>query len=174
MQTRPISTILPVRAGRATTILLLVAGGLGAAACGGDEPEAAPVAGETSTGETSTGETSADEAAADTGSIDYGLVSVEEAAALTGLAGVTVVDVRTPGEYDEVHIEGAVLVDFSAPTFRDEIAGLDPEGEYLVYCRSGNRSAQAVAIMAELGFDRVWDMQGGMIAYAQAGFPTAP
>lgn len=101
---------------------------------------------------------------------DYGLVTADEAARLAA-GGVTVIDVRTPEEYAEGHIEGAELIDLSSPTFADRIEALDPSDEYLVYCRSGNRSAQAVAVMQELGFDRVWDLDGGVIAYDAAGLP---
>jgi rhodanese-related sulfurtransferase len=108
--------------------------------------------------------------AAETATPDYGLVTPDQAAELAA-SGVTVIDVRTPEEYAEGHLEGARLIDFSAPTFADDVATLDPDGEYLVYCRSGNRSGQAVEVMAQLGFDQVWDMDGGVIAYAQAGLP---
>jgi phage shock protein E len=101
----------------------------------------------------------------------YGLVTPHQAAVLATDAGVTVIDVRTPEEFAEGHIEDATLIDFSARDFTDRIAELDPEQEYLVYCRSGNRSGQAVAIMRELGFGRVFDMEGGTVAYAAAGLP---
>jgi len=120
--------------------------------CGGDDqPVAEPVA----------------EAAAQP---DYGLVTPQEAAAIAA-SGVTVIDVRTPEEYAEGHIDGSLLIDLSSPSFLDEVGALDPAEEYLVYCRSDNRSGQAVAMMAELGFDRLWDLDGGVIAYAAAGFP---
>jgi phage shock protein E len=123
------------------------------AACGGgnDEPLADPAAG----------------AAARPG---YGLVTPRQAADLAA-DGVTVIDVRTPAEYAEGHIDGALLIDISSPTFAEEIAALDPAEEYLVYCRSDNRSGQAVAFMADLGFDKLWDMDGSVIAYSAAGLP---
>lgn len=68
-----------------------------------------------------------------------------------------IIDVRTPAEYGEGHLEGAVNIDVSAPDFADRIADLPADGEYLVYCRSGNRSAAAAGIMAEQGFDEVID-----------------
>ena len=96
----------------------------------------------------------------------YGLVSPDEAAELTATDDITVIDVRTPAEYAEGHIDGATLIDFYEPTFADKIAELDPDGEYLVYCRSGNRSGQAYALMQELGFDRVYDLDGGVVGAA--------
>ena len=80
-------------------------------------------------------------------------MSADEAAALAELSNITVIDVRTPEEYAEGHIDGAQLIDFYSDTFGDDIAALDPDGEFLVYCRSGHRSGQAVGLMRELGFD---------------------
>lgn len=128
-------------------------------ACGGDDAPAAeavaeaPVVG----------------AAGDTAP-SYGLVSPAQAAALAATEGITIIDVRTPEEYAEGHLDGATLIDFYDPGFGERIAALDPDGEYLVYCRSGNRSGQAVAAMAELGIDQVYDMDGGVVAYSAAGF----
>jgi phage shock protein E len=99
----------------------------------------------------------------------YGLVTPQEAAELAAEPDVTVIDVRTPEEFDEGHLEGATMIDLSAPDFADRVAELDPDQEYLVYCRSGNRSGQAVAIMSELGFERLFDMDGGTVAYVAAG-----
>ena len=72
-------------------------------------------------------------------------------------ADAVVIDVRTPEEYAAGHLEGAVLLDFNGGQFAAEFPGLDPEGEYLVYCRSGNRSAQAASIMRDHGFEHVID-----------------
>jgi rhodanese-related sulfurtransferase len=77
--------------------------------------------------------------------------------------------VRTPDEFAAGYIDGATLIDFYEPDFADAIAALDRDGEYLLYCRSGSRSGQASALMAELGFDQVYDLDGGMVAYEAAG-----
>ena len=94
-----------------------------------------------------------------------------EAAAAALEDGRIVIDVRTPEEYDAGHIDGAKLIDVQAASFADDIAGLDPEGQYVVYCRSGNRSAQAAAEMQAAGLDVV---DGGAMADMQAaGWKTA-
>jgi phage shock protein E len=72
------------------------------------------------------------------------------------------VDVRTPAEHAEGNLPGSLNLDVNAPNFRDQVDALPRDDAYLVYCRSGNRSAQAVAIMSEMGFTDVVD--GG--AYA--------
>lgn len=97
----------------------------------------------------------------------------EQAHALVDAADVVVLDVRTPEEYAAGHIEGAVLVDFQADDFADRIASLDRDTTYVLYCRSGNRSAQARALMDELGFRDVTDVAGGFQAWQAAGLPVA-
>lgn len=100
------------------------------------------------------------------------LVDVEEGLALVADPSVVVVDVRTPAEFAEGHLDRAQLVDFSAPGFRERIAQFDRSTTYLVYCRSGNRSGQATAVMAELGFTEVYDLHGGIGAWQGAGAPV--
>lgn len=103
------------------------------------------------------------------GSPSFGLVSPGQAAVLAEDPAVTVVDVRTPEEFADGHLEGAELIDFYDATFAAQLAELDPDGTYLLYCRSGNRSGQATAMMAELGFDRAYDLEGGVIAWDSQG-----
>jgi phage shock protein E len=79
------------------------------------------------------------------------------------------IDVRTPAEHAEGHLPGSQNIDIGAPDFREQIAALPRDDAYLLYCRSGNRSAQAAAIMAELGFTDVVD--GG--AYADLAAATS-
>jgi len=64
-----------------------------------------------------------------------------------------IIDVRTPAEFASGHLEGAVNIDVQSPDFAAQIMELDPSGEYFVYCRSGNRSGQAIAQMTQMGFD---------------------
>jgi len=71
----------------------------------------------------------------------------------TDMSTVTaVIDVRTPAEFAEGHLEGAINIDWQGATFAAEIATFDPAGTYLIYCRSGNRSTQAISAMTETGF----------------------
>ncbi len=102
------------------------------------------------------------------------LVSPSDAAAIEAdpPADLVVLDVRTPEEFAEGHLEGAVLVDFYDADFAEQLAELDPEVPYLLYCRSGNRSGQTTALMADLGFTDVADIDGGILAWEQEGLPT--
>lgn len=85
--------------------------------------------------------------------------------------GLVILDVRTPDEFDAGHLEGAVMVDFYEPDFAERIAELDPDVPYLLYCRSGNRSGQTRAAMANLGFTDVADIDGGILSWMEAGLP---
>jgi phage shock protein E len=94
-----------------------------------------------------------------------------EAAALALEEDRVVIDVRTPEEFDEGHVEGAELISLQSAAFADDIAALDPDVDYVVYCRSGNRSAQAADQMREIGLDVV---DGGALAdMEEAGWPTS-
>ncbi len=99
------------------------------------------------------------------------LVDVVKGLALAADQSVVVVDVRTPAEFAEGHLDRAELVDFNDAEFREQIAQFDRSATYLVYCHSGNRSGQATAIMAELGFANVYDLDGGIGAWQAAGAP---
>jgi rhodanese-related sulfurtransferase len=83
-----------------------------------------------------------------------------------------VLDVRTPDEFAQGHIEGAVLVDYRSPGFRDKMAGLDRSKTYLVYCRTGNRSVGAMKIMSDLGFRSYYHLEGGFKRWVEEGLPA--
>ncbi len=148
---------------RAHRIAALAAvGAIGLSACGGGS-DAGPVPDD---GAATTDSTVASPA--------FGLVTPRQAAELATGGTVTVIDVRTPEEYAEGHIEGATMIDFYADTFASDIAALDPEGTYLLYCRSGNRSGQTASMMEQLGFRQVYDLEGGVVAYGGQGLPLVP
>ncbi len=83
--------------------------------------------------------------------------------------GTTVLDVRTPAEFAQGHLPGAVNVDIEAPDFGARLGALDPAAPYAVYCRSGNRSAAALDAMASLGFTAAYDLSGGIVGWQGAG-----
>lgn len=84
---------------------------------------------------------------------------------------VVVIDVRTPEEYAAGHLTGAHLLDLSGGVFADTIGSYDREGTYVLYCRTGSRSAEAASMMEELGFTDVRDA-GGYDELAATGVPT--
>ena len=93
-----------------------------------------------------------------------------ESAALALEEGRVVIDVREPAEYDAGHVQGAQLIDIKGADFADRIAELDPKGSYVVYCRSGNRSAVAAEEMRAIGLDV---LDGGALDDMEAaGWPV--
>lgn len=98
-------------------------------------------------------------------------LGVKEFSAKVAEAGVITLDVRTPGEFMSGFIQGAQNIDFQSGNFENEIAALDKNATYAVYCRSGNRSGQAVKVMHDAGFHNVYNLNGGVIDWANAGLP---
>lgn len=80
-----------------------------------------------------------------------------------------ILDVRTPEEYRAGHIEGARNLNIASPDFLTTLATMDKNATYAVYCRTDNRSGQAVARMQESGFKHVIHLDGGIVAWQAAG-----
>ena len=96
-------------------------------------------------------------------------VFIEQAKADT--TGI-ILDVRTPGEYQEEHLAGAQQLDFlNTEAFDAAIKQLDKSHTYYVYCRSGKRSHHACMKMQKLGL-KVFDMEGGILNWKKLGMPT--
>ena len=72
------------------------------------------------------------------------------------------IDIRTPGEYKEGYLKGAVNINFFSGTFKEDIAKLDRSKTYFIYCRSGNRSSRALSIFKELEFTHIFHMTNGI------------
>ncbi len=71
-------------------------------------------------------------------------------------------DVRTEVEYKAGHIPGSLQIDFlKTEDFKKQVAVLDKSKPYLLYCRSGKRSKDAMTVMKEMGFTKLFDLQGG-------------
>ena len=107
----------------------------------------------------------------------YKLVSPAEAMVLItvrgGNAPFVLLDVRTPEEYAEAHIEGAVLWDVNRDDFESSLGAAYPrDGRYVVYCRSGVRSRTATRIMQSLGFTDIYEIEGGINAWKEVGQPV--
>ena len=83
-----------------------------------------------------------------------------------------VIDVRTPEEFADGHIAGAKNVDFFSKSFREELGQLDKDAPIVMHCQSGGRSGQALPIFKELGFTKVFHMNGGFRAWSSAGLPV--
>lgn len=78
-------------------------------------------------------------------------------------------DVRTPEEFASGHIQGAVNI--SVETLRQRLNEVPREQPIIVYCRSGNRSAQAASILAQANYTDIHDL-GGINAWVAQGYPV--
>ena len=81
-----------------------------------------------------------------------------------------ILDVRTSQEFNSGHIEGAFYRDYYSRYFQSELASLDKDATYLVYCRTGNRSGKTLALMRRLGFSKVYNVLGGVVQWTREGY----
>ncbi|WP_299336280.1 rhodanese-like domain-containing protein [uncultured Psychroserpens sp.] len=78
---------------------------------------------------------------------------------------IQLVDVRTQKEFKSGHLKGAKNIDFFSGRFNIEFDKLDKEKPVYVYCRSGSRSRQTARKLANMGFNEIYDLQGGILNY---------
>jgi len=84
-----------------------------------------------------------------------------------------IIDIRTKEEYDSGHLENVSYnIDFYSPDFKEQLNKLDKNAKYLIYCRTGRRSALTLDIMKELGFKDIHHIKGGIVAWIDAGYPV--
>jgi rhodanese-related sulfurtransferase len=88
---------------------------------------------------------------------------------IKGRADAIILDVRTPNEVAQGIIKNANTIDFYNKNFKTEVDKLDKSKPVLIYCRSGRRSGIAMSTLRELGFSEVYNLQGGIIEWGQAG-----
>lgn len=87
--------------------------------------------------------------------------------------GLILVDVRSAGEFGAVHVEGALHI--PAPELRTRHQEIDPNRDIAVVCSTGHRSSLAASLLKRQGFNRVWNVAGGMTGFNAAGFaPECP
>jgi rhodanese-related sulfurtransferase len=99
-------------------------------------------------------------------------VSPERASEIIdGGDGVVVLDIRTPEEFAQARLAGAVNIDFYADDFQDRLAELDKDTDYVLYCRTGNRTSTAREMMRNLGFASVHEVDGGIVNWYETGLP---
>lgn len=75
-------------------------------------------------------------------------------------------DVRTPGEISDGKISNALEIDYFGDDFAAKIDQLNKDDHYIIYCKSGGRSAKSVAIMKEKGFTKCTNLEGGYTAWS--------
>ncbi|GGK73104.1 rhodanese-like domain-containing protein [Ornithinimicrobium pekingense] len=169
--TLPPARTLPALA--VPALALVLAGCGGASAAPGTAP--AEAAGTTVTGAAVTEAPLAEEPPVPepaSAPVNGATLDVDRFAAAVRVPGTVVLDVRTPAEFAEGHLEGAQNLDASSPGFTATLELLDPDDTYAVYCRSGSRSAAAMQQMLDRGFTAVYHLDGGIGAWTAAGRPT--
>ena len=95
-------------------------------------------------------------------STEIEVISADEMQTLMDIEEVQVVDVRTPEEYADGFIEDAQNIDFTSPTFDEDIAKLDKSKPVILYCKGGGRSAKCAAKLKGAGFVKIYDLEGGI------------
>ena len=75
------------------------------------------------------------------------------------------VDVRTPQEYAQGHIEGSVNIDWNGPGFMEKMDELSKDKGVILYCRSGGRSASAMKKLSGSGYTELYNVLGGYMQY---------
>ena len=103
---------------------------------------------------------------------NYENTDVEGFAAVMADSNVVVLDVRTVAEFNEGHIQGAILIDQGQSDFVEKVkATLPIDKKIAIYCRSGRRSANAAGKLADVGYKCV-NLKGGIIAWKEAEMPV--
>lgn len=83
-----------------------------------------------------------------------------------------ILDIRTPEEIAEGYIEDAIFVNWTGGNFEEEVSKLNKKKTYYVYCRSARRTIPATEKMKELGFKKVYMLDGGINNWIEAGMPV--
>jgi LPXTG-site transpeptidase (sortase) family protein len=97
-------------------------------------------------------------------------ISVEEIyEIMTGGEDYILLDVRTPEEFSEGHLEGAVHIPVNE--LEGRLAELSKDKPIIVYCKSGGRSSTAANLLVENGFTQIYNMSGGILDWEQKGYP---
>lgn len=85
------------------------------------------------------------------------------------------IDVRTPEEYSSEHINNAANINWNGGEFEKQVASYDKNKPIFVYCKAGGRSAQAASKLSEMGFKKIYNLDGGMMKWNTEGLgkPTS-
>lgn len=96
-------------------------------------------------------------------------VNVNQFKELIVTHGGTILDVRTPEEWAEGTIANAEKIDYYSDNFATDIERLNKSEPVFVYCKKGGRSSSAAEILEENGFTKVYNLDGGITAWIDAG-----
>lgn len=100
-------------------------------------------------------------------------VTVHETAAMIRVdTNVVLVDVRTADEHAHGHLHKSRLMDYYKPDFRRKLQTLPRYADVILYCRSGRRSAEAKHFLDSIGYTKVYNMTGGIVAWNKYHYPV--
>jgi len=85
---------------------------------------------------------------------------------------VQLVDVRTPEEYNTSHLKGAQNICVTDNDFKEKVKSLDKNKPVYVYCKMGGRSAKAAKKLKDMGFTKIYDMDGGILLWEEKKLET--
>ncbi len=102
---------------------------------------------------------------------NYLEVTADEAAELLNNLHPFILDVRTPQEYQQIHIEGTYLIPIQQLQARIEELESKKHEDIFIYCATGNRSTVASRILADSGFKRIYNLRYGIYDWARRGYP---
>ncbi|MDP6922373.1 MAG: rhodanese-like domain-containing protein [Lutibacter sp.] len=88
--------------------------------------------------------------------------------------GHTLVDIRSPEEFASGHLQGAVNINYFDENFLTQLATFNKEQPLFIYCRSGNRTAKASPAIRASGFQKLYDLAGGIKQWKASGYPLVP
>ena len=74
-----------------------------------------------------------------------------------------VVDVRTADEFESFRIKNSINIDYYSKNFLDSISSYKEKKNIILYCRSGRRSYYAAKLMQEKGFNKIYNLKGGIL-----------
>jgi rhodanese-related sulfurtransferase len=130
-----------------------------ASGCSGGEPEREGVE-------------AVDEATTEsTATMRQSMTSAELVARLDDPEAPLILDVRSPKEYDEGHIPGAINIPYDQVADRSGELQEYRERGLVVYCRTGRRAGIAEQALADAGFEQVWDLEGHMVVWQEGEYP---
>jgi rhodanese-related sulfurtransferase len=89
-----------------------------------------------------------------------------------GKPDFVIIDIRTPAEFADGYIEGAININYNDESFLEQLDRLDKTKTYVIYCRTGRRSSDALNVMIRLGFKNVYRITGDIVRWKAEGLPT--
>ena len=97
------------------------------------------------------------------------VISVQEMKEILKEESVQLIDVRTRNEYATNHIKNAKNIVYQGDDWEDQVAKLDKEKPVYVYCQKGGRSAKCASLLEKAGFEKVYDLNGGISQWIAEG-----